>query len=164
MPIIGTGDIASVLVDHPGRLYFASGVSNSGELREAAYRREEKLLLSQLHSKRLVYFSSLSVFYSNGRYAKHKRHMEEMVRSRFPHHAIVRIGNIDWGSNPNTLINHLRIERARGKKLDIQDVFRYVTDEDEFLYWVSMIPEWNCEMNIPGRRMSVAQIVTEYVD
>lgn len=161
--IIGHGDIAGVLVDQPNRLYFASGVSNSRETREAEYRREVDLLLAQDKSMHVVYFGSLSIFYADGRYALHKQHMEDLVRMHFPHYTIVRIGNISWGTNPHTIINFFRKQRARGEELDIQDTYRYVVDQEEFLYWVRMIPNWNCEMNIPGRRMTVQQIVDGYV-
>lgn len=160
--IVGSGDIASVLVDD-GKLYFASGVSNSQEVRETEYRREIDLLLEQDRSKHLVYFGSLSIFYSDSRYALHKRHMEDLIRLHFPHYCIVRIGNITWGTNPHTLINFFRKQKERGEELVIQDTYRYITDEAEFLYWVSMIPFWNCEMNVPGRRMSIQEIVNEYV-
>jgi hypothetical protein len=43
MPIVGNGDIASVLVDYPNRLFFASGVSNSLETREEEYQKEKDL-------------------------------------------------------------------------------------------------------------------------
>ena len=45
--IIGHGDIASALSNRKDRLYFASGVSNSSEIRESEYRREINLLLKQ---------------------------------------------------------------------------------------------------------------------
>jgi len=161
--IVGNGDIASVLKDREDRIYFASGVSNSQEDRESEYRREVELLLSQDKKRHLVYFSSLSIFYSDTRYAQHKRQMEKLIRGNFSHWSIVRIGNITWGVNPHTLINHLINQKRLGQELEIRDVNRYLVNEEEFLYWVSLIPEWNCEMNIPGRRMKVAEIVKEYV-
>ena len=161
--ILGHGDIASVLVDREGFCFFASGVSNSGETRASEYNREYTLLLSQNPDLHLVYFSSLCVFYANTRYAEHKKFMEDMVRRFFSSHTIIRLGNITWGVNPHTLINHLRAQRRAGLPLDIQDTTRYVVDLGEFLHWMSLIPEWNCEMNITGRRMSIRQIVDELV-
>ena len=161
--IVGTGDLSSVIKDRKGLLFFASGVSNSGETRESEYRREIDLLLRQDLDQHLVYFSSLCVYYSNSRYAQHKRYMEELVKG-FKTHTIFRIGNIDWGTNPHTLINHLRDRRKRGEELVIEDVYRYVISKEEFDYWISLIPDWSCEMNIPGRRLKVADIVREYVD
>ncbi len=83
--IVGNGDIASVLVDREDVCFFASGVSNSQETRESEYKREEELLLTQNKDLRLVYFSSLAVFLNpDTRYAKHKRHMEELIKKTFP--------------------------------------------------------------------------------
>ncbi len=162
MSIIGHGDIASVLSDREDRIYFASGVSNSSETRESEYQREIGLLLMQDRFKHLVYFSSLSIFYSQSRYAQHKIVMEDWVKGWFSHYTIVRVGNILWGSNPHTLVNFIKNKIKNREPFDIQDVYRYVVDKDEFLYWIDMIPEWSCEMNIVGRRMLVKDIVKEY--
>jgi len=160
--IIGTGDIASVLEVKDGIRYFVSGVSNSREDRESEYDRERELLQSQDKDLRLVYVSSISVFDGESRYYKHKREMEDIVKT-FPKYCIVRIGNISWGTNPNTIINYLKNRVDQQEPIQIQDVFRYVVNEEEFLYWVEMIPNFNCEMSIPGLRMKVREIVKQYV-
>jgi len=154
--IIGHGDIASVLSDREDRLYFASGVSNSQETQESEYTREIDLLEKQDTWRHIVYFSSLSVFYTDTRYAQHKRQMEKLVKKRFGHYTIIRLGNITWGKNPHTLINYLRNHRSA----EIQDVYRYIVEKKEFLHWIDLIPEWSCEMNIPGNMMKVRDIVT----
>lgn len=164
--IVGHGDIAGALQDRSDRIYFASGVSNSAEVRESEYQREIGLLFTSLtewnKDKRLVYFSSLCVFYLDTRYAKHKRVMEDWVKKLFPHYTILRVGNITWGDNPHTLINFIRTKIKNREPLDIQDVYRYVVDKDEFLHWIDMIPDWNCEINIVGRKMKVKDIVKEF--
>lgn len=162
MPIIGHGDIASVLIDREDRIFFASGVSNSQETRESAYLREKTLLLAQEKIRHLVYFSSLSIFYSDTRYAQHKLEMETLVKATFPRYAIIRLGNITWGTNPHTIINSFRARIRRHEPLVIRDAYRYVVDKSEFLYWVSMIPPWSCEISITGQRLSIAQIVEKY--
>jgi len=165
MSIIGHGDIASVLSDREGRTYFASGVSNSQEIRESEYEREKRLLLTQNHfpeGGHFVYFSSLSVFYSNSRYTLHKKEMEGLVKLNFHPYTIMRMGNITWGTNPNTLVNFIKNKIKNRELFEIQDVYRYVVDKDEFLYWIEMIPDFSCEMNITGRRMKVKDIVKEY--
>jgi len=162
--IIGHGDVASALVDRGDLLFFASGVSNSRETRESEYKRELDLLDDQFNTnKRIVYFGSLSVFYSETRYTEHKLLMEWNVRRYFPRYTIIRLGNIAWGKNPNTIINALRAKVARGEELDIQDTHRYIVELDEFQHWVSMIPDWNCEMNITGQFLTVQEIVDKYV-
>lgn len=160
--IIGNGDVASVLSDNDSLLYFASGVSNSREVRESEYQREVDLLEAQDHNKHIVYFSSICIFYSDGRYAQHKKQMESLVK-KFKTYTIIRLGNISWGVNPNTIINYLSNRYKNGEPLLIQDTYRYVVDKEEFLYWIGMIPEWSCEMNVIGNRMTVTDIVKRFV-
>lgn len=159
--IVGSGDIASVLVDREDRLYFASGVSNSQETRESEFQREADLLLKQDRTKHIVYFSSLSVFYADTRYTQHKRKMEELVKS-FPHYTILRLGNIIWGSNPHTFINHIRSKIKNAEQVEIRDVYRYVIEKEEFLHWISLVPNWNCEISI-GKMMKVKEVVDRYI-
>jgi len=158
MPIIGNGDIASVLPDREDLLFFASGVSNSQETRENEYQREEDLLLKQDQWNHFVYFSSLAIFYSDTRYTKHKLKMEKRVKEKFPIYTIIRLGNITWGKNPNTLINYFKVN----SKAEIKDEYRYICDKEEFLHWINLIPKWSCEMNIIGKRMKVVEVVKEY--
>lgn len=162
MAIIGNGDIAKAIKDKKDKLFFVSGVSNSQETRASEFRREIDLLLDQDHENHIVYVSSLCVFESDTRYARHKRQMEKLVKN-FKTWTIIRLGNITWGTNPHTLINFFKQQKKRGEKIDVQDVYRYICDQDEFQYWLSKIPSWSCEMNIPGRRMKVKDIVKEYV-
>jgi hypothetical protein len=158
MTIVGHGDIASKLEDRVGFIFFASGVSNSREKRESEYLREINLLSEQDESKHLVYFSSLCIFYSHTRYAKHKMDMETLVKQNFEHYTIIRLGNITWGDNPHTIINYFKNCKKQGIEPVIKDEHRYLIDEFEFKHWLNMIPEWNCEMNIPGRFTTVRQI------
>ena len=162
--VIGNGDIAGALTDREDRLYFASGVSNSLETRRTEYEREKKLLLSQDRHRHIVYFSSLAVFYSDTLYSQHKMRMERLIKKNFKHYTIVRIGNISWGQNPHTIINYMRARRKAGKPLEIRNTYRYIIDRDEFLHWIGMIPDWSCEINIPGQRLTIRQIVKKYVD
>lgn len=156
--VVGNGDLASVLPFSTNKLFFASGVSNSQETRESEFDREIELLLDQNSDFHVVYFSSLALFYADNRYTQHKWQMESLVKLHFPRHTIVRIGNITWGENPHTLINYLKAH----PDAEIRDEYRYVVDLDEFLYWISLIPDWNVEMNVPGRRLKVREIKNEY--
>ena len=156
--IIGDGDIASALPDRKDLLFFASGVSNSQETRESEYQREEDLLLKQDQRNHFVYFSSLAIFYSNTRYTKHKLKMENRVKEKFPAYTIIRLGNIIWGDNPHTLINYLKAH----PEAEIKDEYRYICDKEELLHWINLIPKWSCEMNVPGRRMKVKEVVDIY--
>ena len=161
--IIGHGDIASVIPDRPDRCYFAAGVSNSQETRESEYRREYELLLEQPRDAHIVYFSSLCVFYSKTRYASHKLGVEQAIKLRFAHHTIVRLGNIDFGKNPHTLINFMRARVDAGLPIEVQNVYRVIHTKADLLYGLSLIPEWSCELSVPGRLIHVSDIVQEYV-
>ena len=162
MTIVGNGDIARAIVDRDGFTFFASGVSNSAETRQEEFTRERNLLYRQGYDAHLVYFSSLCVFYGDTPYAKHKRLMEMRVR-QLKHYTIIRLGNIAWGTNPNTLVNHLRARYVAGHPLDIQDTQRVVHTLDDFHWTLANIPSWSCEMHAPGRLLTVRQIVDRYV-
>ena len=162
--IEGRGDIASAIVDRQDLLFFASGVSNSQETRESEYQREKDLLLTQDKAEHLVYFGSLCVFYSDTRYARHKLEMEGLVKENFGRYTIIRLGNITWGDNPNTLINYFRARKEAGQPIEVRDEYRYIVDKEEFRYWLDLIPSFNCEMNVPGRRMKVREVVEEFVN
>lgn len=158
--IIGNGDLASVLPKRDDLIFFASGVSNSQETNEEEYKREIKLLMDQPKHCHIVYFSSLAIFYSNTRYTRHKLEMEMVAKVGFDHSTIVRIGNITWGKNPKTLINFLRRKIGNKEAYTVEDVYRYVVDKEEFLHWIKLIPTFiDCEINIPGKRMKVGEIV-----
>ena len=160
--IIGHGDLARVMPDDDARLFFVSGVSNSKETREPEYQREKDLLGQQPTDKQLIYFSTLAILYSETRYTKHKLEMEALVKE-FPCYGIMRIGNIDFGDNPHTLINHLRNEKKAGRPLEIQDVYRYIISKEELQYRISILPYKNVEVSWPGRQMKVIEIVKKYV-
>lgn len=161
--IIGDGNIASAIIDREGLLFFASGVSNSSETRESEYQREKDLLLAQDRSEHLVYFGSLAIFYSQTRYARHKKEMESLVKENFERYTIMRLGNILWDTNPHTIINYFRNRRKEGEPLRIEEGYRYIIDKDEFQHWLGMIPlEFSCEMNVTGRRMTIKEIAEEY--
>lgn len=158
--IIGNGDIAKALkdVDRSNLTFFASGVSNSKEKKKSEYKRERDLLFKQKQSCHLVYFSSLSVFYSNTPYACHKRDMEHWVKKLFNRYTIIRLGNITWGDNPHTIINYFKNSMKTDTPVEIKDTHRYIVDEEEFLHWIKLIPSWSCEINIPGKRLKVMEI------
>lgn len=162
--IVGNGDIAKALTDKEEWIFFASGVSNSYESRESEYQREMSLLLSQDKSKHLVYFSSLSIFlpqtqYTNVRYLEHKKQMEELVKKTFRHFTIIRLGNITWSSNPHTLVNAIRTKVEQGIPFETPDAYKYFIGKNEFQFWLNLIPEWNCEMNITGKRIKLKHII-----
>lgn len=152
--VVGNGDIASVLIDREDITFFASGVSNSQEKEEKEFDREERLLLMQDWRKKLVYFSTLSIYYKDTPYTRHKRKMEQKVKDIFPKHCIIRLGNITWGSNPNTIINYFK----RNPDAKVEEGYRYLVDKEEFLHWMNLIPNFNTEMNITGKLTPIKEI------
>ena len=156
--VIGNGDIASVLPDRDDVVFMASGVSNSACEDINEYEREIKLLMAQDKDKHLVYFSSLCIYYSGSMYANHKYYMERKIIDHFNSYTIVRLGNIDWGSNPHTLINYLKAH----PEAEIQNTYRHIVSKDEFLYWINLIkPGTRDMMNVPGKLTYVPDLMNE---
>lgn len=159
--VIGKGDIAQQLwrVDKPFVTFFASGVSNSRQEDEKEYEREIALLMKQPKDQHLVYFSSLCIYYSQSRYAQHKAQVERLIKDSFQTYTIVRLGNITWGRNPNTIINYFRGQHYKKKEPRIEEGHRFVITESEFCYWMQHLPIGiKNEMNIPGEMVSINEI------
>lgn len=162
--IVGNGDIANALkdgnLDRDDVTFFASGVSNSKETSRAEFMREYELLKE--YSKcglHLVYFSSLSIYYSDSDYTAHKRSMEYEIQRLFTHFSIFRIGNIKWGANPNTIINYFKSEHAAGRTPELQDTYRHIISKTEFVYWMKKINlKARDFINIPGEFVHVNEI------
>jgi hypothetical protein len=141
--IIGKGDVASVLNDREGAIFFASGVSKSSETNEAEFNREIELLGKQDRTKCLFYFSSIALDDSSkvgNRYLAHKATMELVIKSNFPNYNIIRIGNITWGNNPNTFINYIRNKIKNGEPVEIKDEFKYLIDKEQLLLLTDNLP------------------------
>lgn len=160
MPIIGSGDIAQALkeLDRPDIILFASGVSNSKCVTGESFMRERELLAIQKYGQHLVYFSSLSIYYENSAYTDHKIMVEREVQL-FKSYTIIRLGNITWGSNPNTIINYFKSCYTKGIQPELQDTYRHLVTRQEFEYWIKKIrPGANDIMNIPGEFIHVKEI------
>lgn len=159
--IIGRGDIAQQLyrVDKPFVIFFASGVSNSKQEDEKEYEREVVLLMKQPKDQHLVYFSSLCIYYSQTRYAQHKSQIERLIKGSFQTYTIVRLGNITWGRNPNTIINYFKLQHCSRRTPSIEDGHRFIITDTEFCYWMQRLPiGTKNEMNIPGEMVSINEI------
>lgn len=154
MAIIGNGDIAKAIKDREGFIFLASGISNSKSVSLSDHLREREMIF-QHQNNHIVYFSTLAIYYSNTEYVKHKRIIEECIKKQCNSYVILRIGNITWGNNPHTLINHLRKDQSR-----IEDTFRYLITKEELNHWIELLPAyWKHEMNITGEMVKVAEIV-----
>jgi hypothetical protein len=142
--IVGRGDIASALNDREGAIFFVSGVSNSNETRESEFMREIELLDKQDRTKCIFYFSSISVDdldkVGNNKYLQHKKRMELLIKSNFENYNIIRIGNITWGSNPNTFINYIKNKKKKGEPVQIKDEYKYIIDKDQLVLLTDNLP------------------------
>lgn len=126
--IIGSGNIASVLTDREGAIFFASGVSNSGCVNEDEFLREQLSIRCNPKNLCFFYFSSIQAVIKDTPYLRHKLEMENLVRKYYANHNIIRIGNIDWDKNPNTFLNFLRNKIANNEEVKILDEYRYMID------------------------------------
>lgn len=143
--ICGSGDIAKVLNDRKEFLFFAAGVSNSSETNDQRYLLESKILVSDISIANelglsLIYFSSISVYFSTTRYTKHKQEMELLIKAACNNYTIIRIGNILWGSNPNTFINYIRNKQAKGEPVQIRDEWKYLISKEQLLFITDNLP------------------------
>lgn len=160
--IVGKGSIAKVLKDRNDLLFFASGVSNSSCIDEKEYDREFNLLKTIPIDQHIVYFSNLGIYYKKDRYTQHKINIEEYIRNNFKSYTIVRIEVCEWATTPHTILNFFKRQLSQGIEPIIQNTTRYVLSLDEFLYWVRLIqPGIRNEMNILGRKLTIAQIIKE---
>lgn len=165
--IIGNGDIASALkdLDRDDFIFFASGVSDSQSRELHDYAREKLLLMKYRNEcKRLVYFSSLSIFdnpslvNSKYLYVEHKKWMEYYIRKKFSSYCIIRIGNIAWGNNPKTVVNYFRNAIKNSEPVVLRDEYKYICTLEDFRYWIGKIPDFNCELNITGERIHAKEL------
>lgn len=140
--IVGRGDIASVLNDRHGAIFFAAGVSKSTETKETEFQREMELLDKQDKTKCLFYFSTIALddINKNNEYHNHKRRMELLIKSNFENYNIIRIGNITWGSNPNTFINYIKNKKSKGESVQIKDEYKYIIDKDQLVMLTDNLP------------------------
>lgn len=161
--VIGRGDIASVLKDKEGYTFFAAGFANREPITSELKQKEVNRILDiNMNGQMFVYFSSLSIYYARNQYTGHKLRVESIMKNYVDDYCILRIGNITWGNNPNTLINSLKHKIQNNIPFEIQDTYRYLIDKDELLHWIDLIPRTGKhEMNVTGRRMKVSEIVKE---
>ena len=160
--ILGHGNIASILQDRKGAIFFACGVSNSMTTDEDEFKRERDFMLDLPRFKNdcMFYFGSISIFYKESRYTEHKLKMESLVKRLYSNYNIIRIGNIDWDQNPNTFINKLRALKASGKPFEIFDEYRYMISKEELLLMTNNLPlKGRNEINCFGTMKKVKDLI-----
>ena len=113
--VIGNGMIAKRFSAYDTKtdiIIFASGVSNSKNTDEEAYKREFNLLKDTYTAnpgKKIVYFSTCSIqdpAEANAPYILHKLRIEEFIKQNVKHYLIFRVSNLVGSSdNKNTILN-----------------------------------------------------------
>lgn len=137
--IIGNGMIANALLsfkDDNENIIFASGVSNSKETNEEAFKREIDLLLNQDKTKNLIYFSSCSIYditLQDSHYVKHKIRMEKLIQEQFNKFCILRLPTlIGRTNNPFTFFNNIRNKIIQNEEVVVfKNAWRYIFDVED---------------------------------
>lgn len=127
--VVGNGLLAKAFnaySEDDSLVIFASGVSNSLELSEEEFGREQMLLQKTIKSnpeKLLVYFSTCSIYDQTVKdrpYTQHKIKMEEFIKNESSNYLICRLSNIvGRGGNENTIFNYLINTIKSGSKLNL---------------------------------------------
>lgn len=157
--IIGNGSLAKLLEDRVWFLFFAAGASNSSNVTESDVVRESLELGRQLrhaHDENLmfVYFSSISVFFNDNSYTRHKKNMENIVRSMAKHYTIIRLGNIWECTNPNTFLNAFKTN----PNLQVRDEYKYMISKQQLLDVTSGLrARGQHEISVFGEMLKVSQ-------
>lgn len=137
--VIGNGLLAKAFQNFENDdqvIIFASGVSNSKEINEKEFEREENLLKSMPKEKFLVYYSTCSVYdpsVQESQYVRHKMNMERLINMYFSKYIIFRlpivVGNVN---NPYTFFNHFKNKIISGEDLLVQNLAsRHLIDIDD---------------------------------
>jgi nucleoside-diphosphate-sugar epimerase len=146
--IVGSGLIAKSLgpIDHSNSILFASGVSNSSEIRKQEFEREKLLLtdwLSNQDDAKFVYISSCSVYdmsLQTTQYVRHKLAMEEYALSQSNSY-VIRLPNIVGASgNGKNLVNSLANSIKYGQPVLLQEsARRYLLGIDEMTSLIQVL-------------------------
>jgi UDP-2-acetamido-2,6-beta-L-arabino-hexul-4-ose reductase len=166
--IIGHGDIARVIHDRSDAIIFASGVSNSLCEDENQFNREKDMICSfslSKYTKTFFYFGSMSIYFKDSPYTRHKKQMEEMINDLYTHNYIFRLGNITWGSNQKTFINYLRNQIRNKRPYEIRDEVKFLVDQKTLTYIVNSVPLFNGRntLSIFNDALKVEDVVKKYI-
>lgn len=153
--IIGQGMIARALMenDSDDTIFFCSGVSNSNEENDDAFRREMNILTALSNTdKKLIYFSSYFVnfeSYMTKKYYQHKAEIEQTIQKTFANFTIYRLPQVVGKStNPHTLTNFIAYKISNGESLSIyRGAKRNLIDLDDVVKIVSYANNHNLFTN-----------------
>ena len=162
--IVGNGMIATACraIDRDNVIFFASGVSDSGETSRNAFARESNLLDSYLcyDDKILVYFGTSTD--SNSIYSLHKQKMCKKVKTAERHIVLNLSQVVGRGGNANNFFNSIFTALTNGDEIKVCPVYRSLIDLDDII----MALEWLLDNHLYGEHnlfdidlMSVKDIV-----
>ncbi len=174
--IVGSGLLAKAFkefVNDEEILIFASGVSNSLETGKKEFQRESNLLLNTIRKypdKKLVYFSTYSIFEKKAEhrfYVNHKLEMERLIQKESKHYFIFRLTNIVGpGGNKSTILNYLVSRIKNEKVINLwKNATRNILDVDDLLLIVKNIlkgSESKMKINIANiNSFKVSEIISQ---
>lgn len=126
MNVVGNGLMARACIGYAipdGYLVFASGVSNSLEVRRAQFDREEALLMRTINENphsNLIYFSTCSLSQDKVTpYTIHKERMETLVQERCARYSIFRFPQVVGVVDNTTLVSYLVRKLVSGKTVTL---------------------------------------------
>jgi predicted transcriptional regulator len=83
-----------------------------------------------------------------------------LVFCGFENYNIIRIGNITWGSNPNTFINYIKNKKKKGEPVQIKDEYKYIIDKDQLVLLTDNLPLIGQNtLCVFGRMAKVAELI-----
>lgn len=161
-------------VDDDSVIIFASGVANSKETNDGAFKREEDLLRSLDKSKLLIYFGTCSVSdptEQRSHYVTHKICMEYVVKYQFKKSIIFRLPIVVGNTkNPNAFFNYFKEKINSESEIEVDLLAsRYLMDVDDLSDILSkIIDQYKSDDEIGQKKMTVAfnnkTMVTDIID
>jgi nucleoside-diphosphate-sugar epimerase len=136
--LLGNGFVTSKH-DYQHFVVFASGVSNSREIKAADFVREKELIIKTIRDHKkltFIYFSSILAGVCDNPYYNHKLAMEALIKKETDHYRIFRIPQVVGGSgNKNTLFNYFKNSINQNEAITVyKDVQRSLIDIDDLIH------------------------------
>jgi len=139
--VMGSGMMAEAFKqykDDKNIVIFASGVSNSQKHNFGEFQREINLLKENIDSRKMIYFSTVSIFDSslkNSKYISHKLYIENLIQENCENYLIFRLPNvIGETSNKNTFFNFIKNKIINNEELVVQkNAYRYFIDVEDLV-------------------------------
>ena len=162
--IVGNGMMATACkaIDRSNVIFFASGVSDSGETSRNAFARESNLLDSYIcyKDKILVYFGTSTI--NDSVYSQHKQKMCDKAKTAERHIVLNLSQVVGRGGNANNFFNNIFTALTNGGEIKTCPVYRSLIDVDDII----RVLEWLLDNHLYGEHnlfdidpMSVGDIV-----